>query len=824
MPKKERKISMLQLKTQHILTFNNFFFALVILFLGTSCNTGKYLNEGESYVNKNIIVFDTKQKIEKKRSLAYELSTLYKQKPNDKILWLFKHRLWFHYKTNKPEDTTKIDRWIQRVIAEEPSIYDSLKTEETARAMEYFLQHRGYYNAKVTFKEERKKKGSTTNSKVTYYVNPFHVYTIDSVFFAAKDSNIQRILSDVSDRTFLKPGQPVSIDVYNQEVERITKVLKNLGYAYFDRRFVDQLKGDSSDMKVKLYLNVLNPPNGQEHEVFHIGKITVFDGFNPKEFKSSLKDSLIGGVHFKIGEENTIVKHQTILNSIFLKEGDLYQEDNFVKTNRDLRTLEIYKFVSIKSVRDTLENGKINFLIRLTPKQKIVVGADIELNNSNYSTGSGRTLIGTALSINMKNRNFLQNAGVFSVQLHGGVEFDFGNPDEFLFSVDVAASSNWQIPKFIEFPKTISLLNRIRIIPDNFYIGMKERAQSKITVIYNRLLLFNFYSYHSFNALFGYDYKANSNKRFILNQIGINYLFPVAEESFQIILDNNPFLARTFVEQLFTGFFFRDFSYLFSGKTNVRGRSQALRTNFEVSGLEVFLINKAYNAAFSNMDTFKLFGTVEYSQYLRFEGGYMRTKDFNKKHSFAWRISGNVAVPFGFSSDIGVPYVKQYYAGGPNDIRAWRVRELGPGEFIDTLTIINPGNIPYYQAGDFKLEFNLEYRFNIFWRLKGAVFLDGGNIWTLKFDPSRPGSQLLWKPKELPNGDFVGDNFLKQFAMGAGFGIRGDFTYFIIRLDVGYKLKSPYPDENGNYWLTNQWEGIRYQNRYNWNLAIGYPF
>ena len=118
----------------------------------------------------------------------------------------------------------------------------------------------------------------------------------------------------------------------------------------------------------------------------------------------------------------------------------------------------------------------------------------------------------------------------------------------------------------------------------------------------------------------------------------------------------------------------------------------------------------------------------------------------------------------------------------------------------------------------------MEYRFNIFWRLKGALFLDGGNIWTLKFDPDRLGSQLQWKPKELPNGEFVGDNFLKQFAMGVGFGIRGDFSYFIIRLDVGYKTRSPYPDENGNYWLTNKWEGLTYRDRVNYNLAIGYPF
>ncbi len=820
---------MLNFKTQQILNLNHFLFIFGILILcGSSCNTGKYLNEGESYVNKNIIIFDTKEKIEKKRSLSYELSTLTKQKPNDKVFWLFKTRLWFHYKTNQPKDTTKIDKWVQRVIAEPPSIFDTLQSQETAKGMQYLLQQKGYYNASVSYKEERKKKKSTTLSTVTYTVNPYRIYTIDSVFFSSKDPNILRILNDVSNETFLKRDDPVSLEVYSQEVERITKILKNLGYAYFDRRLVDQLKGDSSGHKVNLYLNVLTPLNEEEHEVFRIGKIEVYDGYNPKDNQSVFRDSIIDGIHFMVNGKNSIVKPNTILHSIYLKEGDLYQEDNFIKTNRQLRTLEIYKFVSIKPFKDSLESGKINFVIRLTPKQKIVVGADIELNNSNYSSGNQSTLIGTALSLNLKNRNFIKNAGVLSLQLHGGVEFDFGNSTDILFSVDGLVSANWQIPKFLEFPKTLGLLNRINIIPDKFYNGMNEKAQTKVTVAYNRLLLFNFYSYHSFNSTFGYDYAISPNKRFILNQIGINYLFPVAETGFQEILDNNPFLAKTFVEQLFTGVLLRDISYLYSGKPNIYGRSWGFRTNFEISGLEVFAVNKIYNAISQTPKTFMLFDTVQYSQYVRLEANLLRTNNIDKKQAIAYRFNASIAVPFGFSKDIGVPYVKQFYSGGPNSNRGWRVRELGPGQYVDSLTISNPDNVPFYQAGDFKIEFNAEYRFNIFWRLKGAIFVDGGNIWTLKEDPDRLGSQLLWKPKKHPTStdpnETVGNNFIKQIALGTGLGIRGDFSYFIIRLDMGIKMRSPYPDENGNHWLFNDWKDISFSNGINYNLAIGYPF
>lgn len=816
---------MLQLKTRQIFNLCQYIPILALLLVGASCNTGKYLNEGESFVNKNKIKFETKEKIEKKRTLSYELSALYKQRPNERVLRLFKTRLWFYYKTNQPEDTTKIDRWIQRVVAEPPVIYDSLLAKETARSMEFFLQHKGYYNAKVTFEEKRKKKKRNALSTIIYTVNPFHLYTIDSVFFASKDTAIQQILHETAGDTYLKRGDPVSIDLYNQEVERITKTLKNLGYAYFDRRLVDQLKGDSSENKVNLYVNVLLPPDGQQHQEFRVGKITVYDGYEPKYALMEFKDSLFGGVHFMVNDSNTIVKPQTILSSIYLKEGELYREDNFAKTNRQLRTLEIYKFVSIRTDRDSLDDEKLNFTIKLTPRDKIAISAEIELNNSNYSSGNQNTLIGTSLSLGFKNRNFIKTAGVFSVQLHGGLEFDFGNTNDILFSVDAQAAANWQIPKFLEFPKTLGLMNRLKLLPDKFYLGMKEKAQSRITSSYSRLLLFNFYSYHSFNATFSYDYKPTPSKRFIVNQMGINYLFPRAQENFRNILDNNPFLSKTFVEQLFTGFIIRDFSYLYTGKSDIYGHAWGFWSNVEISGLEVFLGNKAFNAFAAEPDTFQLFRSVEFSQYLRLESSLNRIRHINKQQSFAWRIGASIAVPFGFSSDIGVPYVKQFYAGGPNSIRAWRIRELGPGQFVDSLTIRNPTNLPFYQAGDFKLEFSLEYRFNIFWRFKGAVFVDGGNIWTLKEDPDRLGSQLLWKAKPSGiNGEVIGDNFLKQIAMGTGLGLRGDFTYFIIRFDLGIKMRNPYPDENGNHWVFDEWKHISLRNGINYNLAIGYPF
>ena len=189
----------------------------------------------------------------------------------------------------------------------------------------------------------------------------------------------------------------------------------------------------------------------------------------------------------------------------------------------------------------------------------------------------------------------------------------------------------------------------------------------------------------------------------------------------------------------------------------------------------------------------------------------MYTRNFSKEVIGAVRIGAGVGVPFGDSR--AVPYVKQFFVGGPSSIRAWRIREIGPGGYLeidpDTGKPVNTQ--PYYQAGDFRFEFNGELRFPIFSYFKGAVFLDGGNIWTLRNDPGRPGSQLRW-------------NSYKNIAIGTGFGIRGDFSYFVIRLDFGLPLRRPYLDPVSNaYWVPNLFSKMQFSD-FNPNLAVAYPF
>jgi outer membrane protein assembly factor BamA len=780
-----------------------------------SCGTRKFLQDGEYLLKKNAVVFDSKEKIDRQKALSYELQSLFKQKPNTKALRLIRANLWWYYKTDSLDNPNKFQKFIRRRIAEPPALFDTTIYANTANTMQYYLQNKGYYDAEVKYTTEVNKNRKT--AEVTYVVNPKRLYTIDSVSFISGDPKVQRILNDSEEETFLKKGEPVSELNYNREVNRIISTLRNLGFAYFDKNDIDELTADSTGTKVDIDLNILNPRNENEHKIYRVGKVTVNPNYNPSELQTNKRDSIVNGITFLVDDKGTIVKTKNILREIYLNEGELYKEDNFVKTNQQLGRLDIYKFISIKSTADTTgSNNLINFEIRLTPKKRMVIGGDIELNNSNY-TGQNRntTLLGTALNLNFQNRNFRNRASTFLLRGNSGIELDFGNPDDILFSIDLLLQGDLDIPEFREFPKVTGFLNWTGLINDRFYELAKEKGQTRVSLGYNRLLLFGFYSYHSFNMYYGYDVQESKAKRIIWNQAGINYLTPQFEARFEEIRDSNLFIKNSFAEQLFTGFLFRDIKYNYTGQSNIFGASWKFIGDFEQSGAEVLFANYAYNG-FNLKDEFRLFNDVEFSQYIRLNLDLRFYRNMRRNSTLALRFATGIARPFGFTKE--VPYVKQFYAGGPFGNRAWRIRELGPGGYPDPN--INDDSQIFYQAGDLKIEFNAEYRFDIIGRVKGALFVDGGNIWTVEEDLDRPGSQFLFGPKVGVDNT---EAFWRQFGIGVGVGFRFDFSYFIIGLDLGVKARNPFPDEKGDYWLFNEWP--KYQlGDINPNLMIGFPF
>ena len=798
----------------------------------TSCNTTKYLKDGEQLLTGNKIKFINAKHVPNKRSLKYQLSTLYKQKENSSIFFI--PREWIYYKSSDPNDTTKFDSWKKRVLAEEPAIYKQEETEATVNSMNFYMKYRGFYNANVYADPLVSKNGKKIS--LTYYVEPKELFTIDTVHFSSPDRRIHHILQEISEETTLQKGKGLDREFYEDEKDRILKYLRNHGYAQFYPNYFSPLEADTTEKKQKavLYFNINTPFQDTVHQVFRIGSITIYPQYNPNNSLSELQDTTIQGYRFLTPEveKKFQLKRQVILDAIFLKPGAIYSQEDYDKTNRQLSGLGVFKFVRINQEVDSLQPDRLNFRIELPRSPRMQLGLDFEVNYTNRSSTSGSgNLIGISLNPSLRNRNMFRGAELLVSNLSAGVEV---NPNvrglEFWNTIDLGAQVDLYFPRFKDYLGIWKGLNKIPVNRirkqegKGLYPLLKEKAATRMTLSYNYLQLFEFYRYNLLNASYGYDLQKDNYHRYIINHFSIEYLEPTTEPRFEEILQENAFLRESFGQQLFVSLLFKEFSYLHNSPINRFGENSYFGLSLEMAGAEIWASNVLYNSIAKNPSTFKL-GSIDFSQYIKAEFDVRYTKQLTDKRSYATRLNFGIARPFGFTSD--VPYVKQFYVGGPNSIRAWAARGLGPGGYVDPLTQDNTNRLLFYQAGDLKLEFNLEYRFNIFWLMDGALFLDGGNIWTIRSDTTRCGSQFLFKEKAIEgcSDNFVNPPFYKQIALGGGAGVRFDFTYFILRFDAGVKLRNPAILEgNDGYWTNFNNPDLKFGDVVNFNLGLGYPF
>ncbi len=807
----------------------------MVTLLGASCNTTKFLGEDEYLLTKNTIKFKGKVKPENKRSLKYELSTLYRQKPNTNLFFI--PREWFYFKTQDPNDTTRLDNWQRRVLAEPPSIYDPTLTQETAQDMLFLLADRGYYDARVDTTRLFKNK----KAKVSYFIYPKKPYRVDSVFFNSADQRIDSILQTSADQSLLKKGEKLDIRLLRKERKRLLSLLRNQGYAaFFENFFPPRIEVDTFDRNylANIYLEVLPPARDSNHMVYYIGEINVYPEYNAREDSVNWVRDTVNGIIFHQRSAEPLVKPEVLARSIRLVPGTKFSQEDYDQTNRILGRLPFYRFVRIDERIDSLKPNTLHMDIRLTPNPKLEVGVDFDLNYTNRNSPSvPNNLIGVSVSPSYRDRNFLGGAETLVSNLRLGAEINpsFGGDTTATFwnTVDIGLNTNLYFPRFRDY---LGIWKGVEKLPfsqskkergEGFYDLLMNGGNSRVTVGYNFLSLVNFYRYTLLNFAYGFDAQKALRHRYSVDHLVIDYFSPETEPAFDEILESNPFLERSFGQQLFVSLLFRGFNYQYSSLSNNLGESHFWGVNIETAGTEIWLGNTIYNAFALNSDTLRI-GDTDFSQYVKLGGEFRYYRQYTPKTAIASRLSMGIARPFGYSRE--VPYVKQYFVGGPNSIRAWLARGLGPGGFFDTLTVEDQNLGRLYQSGDFRLEFNLEYRFNIFWRLNGALFLDAGNVWTIRDDPSRPGSQFLFSERtdqtEYVNGRY--DPFWKQIALGSGFGLRFDFTYFILRADLGVRLRYPYPqfegvfDNGGEYWVPR--ESYFKGNNINLNFGLGFPF
>jgi outer membrane protein assembly factor BamA len=791
--------------------------ALLIL---SSCNSKKNLLDHQSFLMSNKVKIKSDHPIHSKADLSDNLVLRYLQPQTKYAIIVPRHVNYYRYQQSllKNPDRKKWDA--EREIKNRPVIYDSLKAAQTAEDMQKYMALRGYRSNEVHFES----KTSNKKTKVTYHVNAGPRLIIDTFSILTKDSAFQQIINEDPSARIIQPGDPLDVLLYNQERARIVRLLQNHGYATFDESFIPQLEIDTSEQKVRAVMRLKNPSDSTYHEKYRIGDIKIYPDYDLVA-PHSYHDTIVQNIQYFLPDTNVFtLKPDIMRRSVFLNEGDYTNRDNLDKSIRNLGKLEIIKFVTPSALIDTSKGllPAIDYTFLLTRNKKINFDINGELTYSNIASQERRSLFGTSFSSTYRDRNIFGNAEILDINAQLGFEFNFfaresESYDAFLNSLNAGLGTNLSFRRFMDPLKIYSMIGH-RKDPDKkpllgarLHQWLMNESSSRLSMGFNYVRITELYSYLNFNANLNYDIQPSAWQKLTIIRTGLDIFLPTATDAYQDILDANKFLAQSFGNQLFTGFLFRNYLFEVNSKNIQRDGRFRLLHSVELSGLEMYAINRTANLISGNKNEIVLNPgatpdqQVQFSQFIKAEIDLRYYHNLARKTQFAVKLNTGVASRYGIFTK-QVPYPKQFYVGGALSNRAWQIRELGPGGYED-LTVINP-NLPFYQTGDFKIDFSAELRFPLFWYFYGVTFIDAANVWTIQNDPSRPGA-------------VISKNFYKEIGIGYGYGIRLDVDFFILRLDLGYKLHNPYP-VNGSRWLID--EVKRFPKGAEPQIAVGLPF
>jgi len=778
------------------------------LILAQSCGTERFLEEDQTFLAQNKIEIQNEKELKNKYDFDPRLDNLVQQEPNTNFFLIPKE--YFYYRNSSPGDSAWYNRFAMKYLAEEPAVLDQRKAEATSASMQnYLVNKKGFYNAQVDYNIET--KGS--KSVITYQVKPNKRYHINSIEYYSEDREALKFLESIQDKALINEGDFIDAGEFDLELTRMSLAMQNEGYANFATNYLS-IKGDSSlsNGGVDIFLELLPPLPDTVHQKFTIGEINVYTDFHRDQYIDKLEQESHNGITYHRQANKFLVRPSSIDNAIFLETGSGYNREDRSKTRRKLSELSSYRFVALNPKIDLQNDSVINYDIMLTPFQKRWVGDfgwDFFISSTSQTSNGSNQVFGFSLSQQFQNRNLLGGSELLTLGAEVGLEvqLDSISSNSIIRSRSIGINGILEIPKHQKMLGLTPLLRSTGLMDDRRYQNFKENTKTSIRGGYNFNDLIDNYSRSSVDASFSYDYRPTKNSRFVIRQLGLEFNDYELTDIFRTRIINNPLLLRSFDDNLLTGLFFRDLTYIYNTPNVTSGSSYGFLSNFELSGWEIFLANQVSNAIRGSDIEWQLTDEIEFAKYARLEIDPRYYNIFSDRHSLATRLYAGIIVPFGGSE--AAPFFKQFSVGGPNSMRGWDQKELGPGEYSKRLLEPIAGQT-FYQTGDIKLEANVEYRFDIFYIFEGALFMDVGNVWTIRDNADRPGAVFT-------------SSFLNQLAVSAGYGVRFDFTYFNIRFDFGYKLRDPFPFENTDRrWY--KWDRIKSQGFGNFQVAVNYPF
>ena len=732
--------------------FSRLIVAVIIAATLAACDTMKFVPEGEVLLRKTVLIADDPQ------FNPSSLRQYIRQEPN--AIWFSLVKLPLGVYSMAGRDSS---RWINRTlwnIGEPPVLYDTLKAQQTVTDLRQALLNRGYMQATVEHHTEVKDRKLTD----IYVLHPGRQFYIGQVRYDIQDEQIQGILAQQPSTSWpLKPGMPFTVNGLDAERKRITALLADSGFYRFHRDFIE-FNADTVRNGYYVDLTMTLLPYRE----------------NPRAEATTHPRYRIRQIHYQSNDSSAIPLRQRVLeNNTVMEPGSYYSASNLKRTYANFSRLQAVRYTNIR-FQDSPDTMQLDCHIQLSANKPHTISFSPEGTNT---AGD----LGAAASLTYQNRNLFRGSEVLSIQLRGAFEAITGlegySNENY---IEYGAEARLQFPRFMA-----PLLSR--------HFLRNNNATSELSVSYN---MQNRPEFHRrlFSTAWRYRWNhtvRNLSYKFDLIDLSYIYMPWISAKFKEDYLDNkdtrNAILRYNYEDLLIMRIGF--------GVTYSVG-SHVIRANIETAGNVLHSLAKTLHLDRNSDGQYTLFN-IAYAQYVKGDFDYTKAFRFDENNSLVFHAALGIAYPYGNSRVL--PFEKRYFSGGANSVRGWGVRRLGPGRYRGT-----DGSIDFInQTGDMRLDLNLEYRTHLFWKLNGALFIDAGNIWTLR------------EYDEQPGGQFRFDEFHKQIAVAYGLGFRLNFDYFILRFDMGMKAVNPAYETTREHWPLFH---PRMSRDFNFHFAVGMPF
>ena len=761
---------------------------IVVLVLLSACSTTKYVPDGSYLLDEVEIITDNK---ELKPS---ELSLYLRQKPNNKWFNLFKTQL--HIYSLSGRDSTKWINKALRRVGDAPVIFSDLETRLTQDELKKSINNRGYMSASVDYSTKVKKK----KLKLTYHVTSGKPYRVRSISYRIPDKKVEEYILGDSANTLIREGILFDVNVLDNERQRITRHLTENGYYKFNKEYITYVADTvRNSYLVDLAMHVdmfkahadATPEPHKQYYMNNVSFITDYDVMQSSDIGSiEVNDSIHYRNHPIYFKDKLNLRPKILATNSAIGRGELYNVQDVENTYSNFSRLQYIRYTNIRFYETQLgDTTKLNTYVMLTKNKPKSISFQLDGTNS---AGD----LGAAAALSFQHRNLFKGSELFSLRLRGAFEAVSGLQttyrDDGYTEIGVEASLNF--PRFI-FPFLSSDYRK------------KIRATTELNIQYNYQFRPEF---TRIVASAGWGYRWGLKQQYSQHRIDlvdINYLYmPWISADFKdkYLQENkeNYILKYNYEDRLIvrTGY---SFTYNSAGRALVNntliGNSYAVRFNVESAGNLLYAFSSLAKLPKNGNNEYTLLD-IPFAQYVKADIDFAGNYVIDSRNSIAFHVAAGIAVPYG-NADV-IPFEKRYFSGGANSVRGWSVRELGPGKYVGDNNFLN-------HSGDIKFDASIEYRTKLFWKFDGALFIDAGNIWTLRDYDDQPG------------GQFKLDSFYKQIAASYGMGLRLDLDFFVIRFDAGMKAINPiYESGRNRYPIYHP----KLSRDLALHFAVGYPF